>query len=369
MRVGITGNSGFVGGHLRAYLPEVEKIQIVDFEKSFFDSHECMDKFVSSCDAIIHLAEVIKHPSEMEMREINIGLAKSIMDACSRTNSSPHIIYASSIHENNSQHTASFKKEIRLIFRKWAEEKKIRFNALVLPNLFGPFGRPFHNSVVSTFCYQVVNGEQPKILQDREVPLVYIDEIAKKIYEVLTNESGTELILFEITNQQLVSEILKKLFSFHESYFSNGILPDVEDAFTLQLFNTYRSYISDDKRLVFLNGKEDPRGCLVEIIKSHGASHIFYSTTEPGVTRGNHYHRRKVERFCVVSGEAEIAMRRVGSDEVVRYKVSGAKPSFIDIPVLWTHNITNLGSEPLLTLFWASEIFDEKDPDTYFQQV
>jgi len=165
-----------------------------------------------------------------------------------------------------------------------------------------------------------------------------------------------------------VSELLMRLRGLASRY-ANGVVPDLTDATDLWLFNTYRSYIDHDKRPINLTVHCDDRGGLFEAIRSDGRGQVFLSNTRPGITRGNHFHRRKVERFLVLQGNAKIRLRHVLTAKVYTFEVSGERPQAIDIPTLYTHNITNVGEKELWTLFWAHEHFNPEDSDTYFMEV
>jgi UDP-2-acetamido-2,6-beta-L-arabino-hexul-4-ose reductase len=167
-----------------------------------------------------------------------------------------------------------------------------------------------------------------------------------------------------------VSELLGTLKDFKLAYFQHGILPNLEDSFNRNLFNTFLCYINHEGFFPFhLNLKNDNRGSFVEVVKFASGGQVSFSTTVPGITRGNHFHTRKVERFAVMKGKAYIEIRRVGTDKVLSFYLDGKQPSFIDMPVWYTHNITNIGEEELHTIFWINEHFDTNDPDTYYEKV
>ena len=164
-----------------------------------------------------------------------------------------------------------------------------------------------------------------------------------------------------------VSQLLAKLTQFKDLYYDKNVIPPLNNNFDVSLFNTFRCFIDSTHYPFFLETKEDDRGFLVEIIKEHVGGQNFYSVTKPGITRGNHFHTRKIERFCVVSGSASIKLRKIGTDDIVEYIVDGQKPCTIDMPIWHTHNITNIGNNELQTLFWTNEIFNPNDPDTYYE--
>ena len=172
------------------------------------------------------------------------------------------------------------------------------------------------------------------------------------------------------TSEKKVSEILELLNGYKENYFEKGIFPNLNDPFELNLFNTFVCYIDHEKFFPFyLKQNNDDRGTYVETVKMNSGGQISFSTTKPGITRGNHYHTRKAERFAVIKGKARIELRRTGTDKVLTFNLDGEKPSFVDMPVWYTHNITNIGSEDVYTIFWINEHYNQDDPDTFFEKV
>jgi UDP-2-acetamido-2,6-beta-L-arabino-hexul-4-ose reductase len=232
--------------------------------------------------------------------------------------------------------------------------------------VFGEGGRPYYNSAVQTFCHQLANGEEMAINGKGELELLHAQDIAAAIVDAFERDHQGEL---RLRGRKLsVAEAAGKLIGMHRSY-SGGVIPDLRDRFDLQLFNTLRSSMYPAFYPKELKLHTDERGTLFEGIKNLNGGQAFFSTTKPGVTRGNHYHYNKVERFLVVRGRAVIRVRRLLEDHVEEFSVSGDAPAYVDIPTLHTHSITNTGEEELLTLFWSHEIFDPEAPDTYFEPV
>lgn len=256
---------------------------------------------------------------------------------------------------------------------QWAKRNHSRFTGFVIPNVFGPFGSPYYNSVVATFCHQLTHGEQPKIMIDADLQLIYVTELVDLFYKKITSKAEEpDEIRYEVnfTSENKVSEILGKLESFKKAYFDEHRFPLLNTRFELNLFNTFRSYIDpSDINPVILKKNEDNRGVFIETVKTSLGGQFSFSTTLPGVTRGNHFHTRKIERFVVIKGNAVIELRRIGTSEKMRFELNGEQPSYVDMPVWYTHNITNVGNEELITLFWINEFFDPGDPDTFFEIV
>ena len=253
----------------------------------------------------------------------------------------------------------------------WASENNGEVLSLIIPNVFGPFAKPNYNSFIATFSTQLINGENSKI-NGNEVKLIYVNDLSKIIYNEIINKKVETIRSFEIphTSSRKVSEIYKLLKDYKLQYFDNGQLPKVHlNSFELDLFNTFRSYISKDYFPVKFAKHEDDRGVFVEIMRAGSAGQSSYSTTKPGITRGNHYHTRKVERFAVISGKASIKLRKVNTDEIYEYILDGNEPAYVDMPIWFTHNITNIGDTALITLFWINEPYNSDDSDTYFNEI
>ena len=371
IRIGITGAEGLIGWHLRCFLQGCSKVQAVPAIRATFSSPDLLAKFVASVDAIIHLAGM-NRGADSEIAATNIALTETLIKACEQTRCKPHIFFASSTHAVSTTHGkmdsaySQSKRECARLLKEWALRNHALFTNLVMPHVFGEHGKPFYNSVVSTFCHQLAAGETPTIINDGELELVHVQRVAQNILE-LVHAPRTGDIAIPGTRMS-VRELLVKLSDFAEQY-RGQIVPDLGNDIDLFLFNTYRSYLYPRHYPVTATMHCDHRGSLFEAIKSRNGGQSFISTTRPGITRGNHFHTYKVERFCVLSGEALIRIRRLFSDKIDEFTVSGAKPQYIDIPTLHTHNITNTGNSELITLFWTHEIYDTAHPDTFAEPV
>lgn len=380
IKIGITGQPGFVGTHLFNTLGlQPDKFIRVPFEDAFFSDENKLETFVKSCDAIVHLAALNRHNDPEVLYQTNIGLVKQLIGACEATKSTPHILFSSSTQEERDNLYGKSKKEGRELFEKWANQNNARFTGLIIPNVYGPFGNPYYNSVIATFCHQLTHNEQPKIDVDGEIKLIYVNELVNifidKIKEHSVKQGSNtglhcETILIPHTAEIKVSVLLQKLTSFKENYFDKGILPNLDNPFDRNLFNTFLCYIDHSSFFPFqLKLNTDNRGSFVETIKLNSGGQVSFSTTVPGITRGNHFHTRKAERFAVIKGKARIDIRRIGTDKVISFDLDGKQPSFVDMPVWYSHNITNTGEEELYTIFWINEHFDANDQDTYFEKV
>lgn len=370
LRVGITGQNGFMGSHLYNYLGLKDNITRISFEKTYFDQDDLLDAFVKNCDVIVHLAAMNRHQDQQVIYDTNIHLVDKLIRSCERCGVSPKIIFSSSTQEERDNLYGQSKKEGRLRFENWAGKNNASVSTLIIPNVYGPFGKPFYNSVIATFCYQVTHNETPKIDIDGNLNLIYINELSDVFYrEIISEKQQIKSYIVNHTAEKKVSEILERLNSFKSKYFEKGVVPDLTDAFEIHLFNTFRSFIPEDYFPKKFTLHTDDRGSFVEIMRADTPGQSSYSTTKPGITRGNHYHTRKVERFAVISGKARIQLRKINTNSVINYYLDGEEPAYVDMPVWYTHNIKNIGDSELITLFWINEPYDPSDPDTYFENV
>jgi len=373
INVGITGQAGFIGTHLYNILGVEENIECIPFKDEYFESPEAMDNFVKQCDAIVHLAAVNRHHDPETLYQTNLDLVEKLVKACDRTDSKPHILFSSSIQESRDNEYGRSKREGRQRLEMWSRQRQSKFTGLVIPNVFGPFGHPYYNSVIATFSHQLLNDETPEIHVDSDLDLIYVAQLCQRLVEEIRRAPERKdlinTVLLQAPYSAKVSELLKTLESFKEKYVIHGEIPDIQQPFARDLFNTFRSYLPVNHFPFSLQPHLDNRGVFVEVIRTGAAGQFSFSTTKPGITRGNHFHTRKVERFAVIQGKARIQLRRIGSDEVTEYILEGRQPSFVDMPVWSTHNITNVGDEDLYTLFWINEPYDPDDPDTFFETV
>lgn len=365
MKVGITGIDGLIGWHLRSFLHGRKEIAVRGADKPEFASKELLVKFASSCDVIVHLAGM-NRGGDAEVAGTNVALTEALLNACDAAGTRPHIIFSSSTHIRRGTPYGESKKKCAELIRAWASKNKTVFTNFILPNVFGESGKPFYNSAVSTFCFQLANGQKPGIITDSEMELLHAQRVAGKIFAVINKPVDGELT--PPGHKIMVSGLLSTLRRLAESY-SSHIIPDLGSELELDLFNTYRAYLFPEKVPVGIDVKRDARGYLFEAAKSRNAGQAFISSTGPGITRGNHYHLSKFERFLVIKGKARISVRRLFSRKAHEFLVDGDSPAYIDMPALHTHNITNIGDSELITMFWSDRLFDPADPDTYQETV
>ena len=369
-KIGITGSPGFIGSHLSNYLGSFpDRYEILPFQDEYFENPQQLLDFVQKADVVVHLAGVNRHENEDFVYARNVELAHLLVRALEGSGSRPQLIFSSSSQEERENPYGRGKKEARELLDNWAVKAGAGFAGLLIPNVFGPFGRPFYNSVVATFCHQLTHGEQPEIRTDAELELIYIADLVRYIQSVIDRGESGPAMQVPSTGRMKVSDILTLLSGFRSGYMEDHILPSLNDPLETALFNTLRSFGDIRDQAASLPLHTDERGHLVEVVKGTGGGQTYFSLTRLGITRGNHFHMRKVERFCVVQGEAVIRLRKLGTRDVIEFKVSGERPEALDIPVFYTHNITNTGKSELLTMFWSNELYNPTDTDTYYQEV
>jgi len=370
IKIGVTGSNGFIGWHLcRTLELDTNEFELIDFQRDWFNENLNLDAFVSKCDIIVHLAGLNRHSEESVIYDTNVGLAIKLVESFKRTDFRGQVIFSSSIQEDRNNTFGNSKKVARELFSNWANQTGAKFHGVIIPNVFGAFGVPNYNSVVSTFCHQLVNNESPKIETNATLNLIYIDDLVKNIVELFNTESK-ENVIIEHTDSLKVSEILELLITFKNKYFKNGQIPCFNNQFEINLFNTFRSYFNLNTYFpIKYKNNIDERGNFVEIIRLEIGGQVSFSTTKKEITRGNHFHTRKIERFSVINGRALIQLRKIGTKEVIDYYLSGDEPAYVDIPIWYTHNIKNIGEDILYTIFWINEPFNANDPDTYFEIV
>ena len=362
-RFAVTGSNGFLGWHLRAALQEsgieIDRVEVGDH----FDL-AAATAAVDGAPRVIHIAG-INRASDEEVGAGNVLFATQLASAIRAAAAPPAVVsYANSTQSGNGSVYGEAKAEAGRILEAVSTEVGARFDNVLLPNLFGEHGRPFYNAVTATFSHLIAQGESPTVENDKALTLLHVQNAADLLTGVRSLAEQVEL-----EREIAVSALLSKLRGM-ASLYRAGEIPDVATAFDRDLFNTYRSFTFPDQAPVRLTRHADARGAFFEIIRSHGGpGQSSFSTTEPGISRGDHFHRRKIERFTVLSGSATIALRKLFSTEVIEFEVTGDAPAAVDMPTMWAHKITNTGSETLYTSFWTNDIFDPESPDTIAEAV
>ena len=366
--IAITGGYGFLGWHLSCRLRAQHDATPDRLRRDEFAHPDTLQARLETAPTIFHLAGVNRADTDDGVERGNLQIAECLAQAIRRNGRPVHLVYADSVQADLDNPYGRGKRGAAAVLRSAVEEVGGTLADVMLPNLFGEHGRPAYNSFVATFADAVAAGRDPTVREDREVPLLHAQRAAAHLItaaeERISSDSRPE------GTPARVSEILRTLRGFHDVYDEKGEIPDLTDSFSVDLFNTYRSYLFPHRFPMFPHVHADARGDLFETVRSHGGTgQSFVSTTVPGATRGDHYHLHKVERFFVIEGEAEIALRRLYDNDVVRFRVSGEKRAFVDMPTMWVHNIRNVGGSELVTMFWGDQLLDPTNPDQYAERV
>lgn len=365
----VTGSDGFIGKNLVVALQQLKDVQIRKFD--IHDSEALLEKYLNEADIVFHLAGVNRPKNEEEFQKGNTVFTKNIVDLLEKMKKKTRIVFSSSIQAKLRNPYGISKKKAEDILLAYAKKNEADVYVYRLPNVFGKWCRPDYNSVVATFCNNIARGEDIAISDNKKkIELVYIDDVVEEFTSLIDSPSRTSSRprtinrAFKIT----LGELAKKIRQFKELR-KTLIVPDLSDDLTRFLCATYLSYLGKADFSYKPEQKTDQRGMLAELLKSRQFGQIFVSKSNRGVIRGNHYHSTKIEKFCVLQGNAVIKLRHILNKEVLSYPVSGGLMEIVDIPPGYTHAIENTGDDELVVLFWASSIFDPDKPDTYFQEV
>ena len=363
MKIVLTGARGFLGWHTRLRLAALTDHEVLPVSR---ENWSRLDEHVSSADAVIHLAGVNRADTDDEVEQGNIQLGADLARAVSAAGRPLRVVMSGSIQVKRDNAYGRGKLRAQRTIAEATVAAGGHFVDVCLPNLFGEHGLPNYNSFVATFVHAVIAGKIPAV-SDNPVELLHAQDAAQSLLEAL--ETETDLMRPEGTKIG-VSAVWGLLQDFHQSYMPLGEIPDLSGKFRIDLFNTYRASLFPAHYPISLVPHTDPRGTFVETVRCRGGEgQSSLSTTAPGITRGEHYHLAKIERFAVLQGEARISLRRMFTADVIEFFVCGETPVAIDMPVGWVHNITNTGREVLLTQFWSHELFRPEAPDTYPEQV
>lgn len=366
----VTGSDGFIGKNIIEALSRREDIRLRTFDVG--DSHKDLYTYLEEADTIYHLAGVNRSEKIDDFEKVNFGLTKDIVGHLERLGCRPTIVLSSSTQAALDNPYGVSKKRAEETLITYAERNNTSVYIYRLPNVFGKWCRPNYNSVVATFCYNVAHGLIINITDaKKELQLVYIDDVVNSFLSKLEQNSATSLCSIEAVNPVYsitLGALAEKIYAFHDIRHSL-VVPDFSDRFMKCLYGTYLSYLPEDDFCYDLPQISDHRGKLAELLKSLNFGQIFISRTPTGVTRGNHYHNTKAEKFCILEGEAIVRFRHILSKEIKSYRVSGSEFKVLEISPGYAHSISNTGDKEMIVLFWADEIFDPQVPDTYYCEV
>ncbi|KRQ85862.1 GDP-L-fucose synthase [Caloramator mitchellensis] len=369
MKILVTGSKGFVGKNLIAELKNRGYNEIYKFDRNTDKS--LLENYTKDCEFVFHLAGVNRPQNEEEFMQGNFGFTSELLALLKKHNNRSPILITSSIQAKLDNPYGRSKKAGEDLVFNFGKENGNKAIVYRLPNLFGKWCRPNYNSVVATFCYNIANDLPIKINDPNVVlTLSYIDDVVEEFINALEGKENRNGEFCEVSKSYNVSlgNIAELIYSFKKSREERSI-PNMSDEFTKKLYSTYLSYLPKDKFSYELKMNVDNRGSFTEFIKTLDRGQVSVNISKPGITKGNHWHHTKNEKFLVVSGKGVIRFRKIDSDEIIEYYVSGDKLEVVDIPPGYTHNIENLGDTDMVTIMWANEPFDPEKPDTYYLEV
>ncbi|MGQ0844951.1 MAG: polysaccharide biosynthesis C-terminal domain-containing protein [Sporichthyaceae bacterium] len=362
MRILLTGAEGFLGRHtavrLKALYPSHEVVSVS--RRNWADLADLAD----GVEAILHVAGVNRGTDE-EVNAGNLALASDVADAAWKAGTRPRIVFANSVQAGNGSPYGAGKGGAGEMLAAAAGELGSAFVDVRLPNLFGEGCRPHYNSFVATFAEAVMDGATPSVT-DRELSLLHVQDAAQSLIHALEGASGRVDPQGEATSVLRTLELMQRQWECYRT----GDIPPLTGKHEIDVFNTLRAAGFPHHYPIVLTPHADDRGRLVETVRVHGGQgQTFVSTTRPGITRGDHFHLTKVERFVVLAGTARINLRPALGEQIVSFEVNGEQPVAIDMPTTWVHNIVNVGESELTTLFWTHALFDPCAPDTFWEKV
>lgn len=371
MKVLVTGAGGFIGKNLIVELQKREGLEVFSFEQD--TPIELLNAYCAECDFVYNLAGVNRPLNVEEFMEGNFGFATTLVDTLEKHGNTCPIMNASSIQAALGNPYGQSKKAGEDMLYAYGKAVGAEVYIYRFPNVFGKWCRPNYNSVIATFCHNIAYG-LPVQVNDRStvMHLVYIDDVIEELLQALDGHphvNADGYCYVPIVHEATLGEIVNLLYSFHGSR-ENKLVPDMtEGSFSKKLYSTYLSYLPTDQFAYPLETHEDERGSFTEILKSVDRGQVSINISRPGIVKGNHWHHTKNEKFVVVSGNALIQFRKIGTEEIIEYHVSGEHLEAVDIPTGYTHNIINEGETDLVTLMWCNECFDPSRPDTVYENV
>lgn len=382
MKILVTGAHGFVGKNLCEALYNIangkDRSYNIDFDISVFEydvdtDSALLDTYCRECDFVFHLAGVNRPKEQSEFMEGNFGFTSTLLDTLKKYNNTCPVMISSSIQAALDNPYGISKKAGEDLLFAYSKETGAKVLIYRLPNIFGKWCRPNYNSAVATFCNNIAN-DLPIQVNDRSVnmTLVYIDDVVDELIKSLKGEENCEgeFCKIPVEHKITLGEIVDLIYRFKEQP-QTLVMPEIPfGSFEKKLYSTYLSYLPKEKAIFPLKMNVDNRGSFTELLKTEKCGQFSVNISKPGITKGQHWHNTKWEFFIVVSGKGLIQQRKIGTDEVLNFEVSGEKIEAVHMLPGYTHNIINLSdTENLVTVMWANESFDPNKPDTFFEEV
>ena len=382
MNILVTGAKGFVGKNLVEALKNIRDgkdktrgigSDLIIYEFDIDTPPENLDEYCKAADFVFHIAGVNRPENQEEFMEGNFGFTSVLLETLKKYDNKAPILITSSIQAALDNPYGKSKKAGEDLIFGYGKENGVKTLVYRLPNLFGKWCRPNYNSAVATFCHNISHN-LPITVNDEnhQLTLVYIDDLIDEMLRGLKGEETRdgEFCSVPVSHKATLGEIVKLLYEF-KNIPETKFVPDLtENSFSKKLYSTYLSYLDPKNFSYELKMNCDDRGSFTEIIRTLNGGQFSVNISKPGITKGNHWHNTKTEKFVVVSGEGLIRLRKINSEEVVEYRVSGEKITVVDMIPGYTHSIVNLSdTKDLVTLMWCNECFDPERPDTFFEEV
>lgn len=381
MKILVTGANGFVGKNLISTLENIRDLKdrtrdvpsdLEIFTCDIGTSEADFERYCKECDFVFNLVGVHRPKDDSEFMKGNFGFLSKLLDTLEKYGNTPRIAFSSSIQAKLDNPYGESKRAAENALFEYSEKTGAKVYVFRFSNLFGKWSRPNYNSVVATFCYNIAN-DLPIEIRDRnhEMELIYIDDVINELLEVLMDRGHKQGDFYTVSVSHFVTlgKLADLIYSFKNSRGSLMVPNMTDGSFSKKLYSTYLSYLPTDKFAYPLNMHKDERGSFTEIVKTTDRGQVSVNISKPGITKGQHWHHTKNEKFLVVSGKGVVRFRKIGEKKVYEYFVSGEKLEVVDIPTGYTHNIENLGDTDMVTIMWCNECFNPSKPDTYFLPV
>lgn len=369
LKILVTGSQGFIAKNLMAQLKHRNDMAI--FEYSRETDRSLLEEYCKQADFVFHLAGVNRPKNQSEFMDGNYGFTSTLLETLKKYNNTCPVMISSSIQATLDNPYGISKKASESLIFEYGKETGAKVLVYRFPNVFGKWCKPNYNSALATFCHNIAH-DLPITVNDRKVlmDLVYIDDVVEELMNALKGKENLVGDFCEVPKAYSISlgEIVDLIYSFKQSRELRSI-PDMSNEFEKKMYSTYLSYLPEDQFSYDLKMNIDQRGSFTEFLKTPDRGQVSVNISKPGITKGNHWHRTKNEKFLVVSGKGVIRFRKYDSDEVIEYYVSGEKLEVVDIPIGYTHNIENIGDTDMVTIMWVNEPFDPEKADTFFLEV